>query len=298
MDKKIFVVLAGAVVALVLNSFYIVNQTEQVIVLQLGKPITFKEGGKEVSYINKPGLKMKVPFIQNVVRFDSRILYFEATDKEVLDSESKTLTVNAFARYKIVNPLTFYEKVTDQVGMDAKLDKIFEASLRDAIGKAPLKTLLTGNRKDVMKTIQDSVSTKAEDFGIKISDVRIVRADLPKENSEAIFKRMYTDRNKEAREYRAQGQEQAQIIVSTARKEATIIKANAERDAQIIRGEGDAKATKIFADAFGRDPEFFDFYRTMQAYKGSINKDSTRMVLSPDSEFLGYFGNINGSPSR
>lgn len=298
MDKKIFIVLAGAVVALVLNSFYIVNQTEQVIVLQLGKPITFKEDGKEVSYINKPGLKMKVPFIQNVVRFDSRILYFEATDKEVLDSESKTLTVNAFARYKIVNPLTFYEKVTDQVGMDAKLDKIFEASLRDAIGKAPLKTLLTGNRKDVMKTIQDSVSTKAEDFGIKISDVRIVRADLPKENSEAIFKRMYTDRNKEAREYRAQGQEQAQIIVSTARKEATIIKANAERDAQIIRGEGDAKATKIFADAFGRDPEFFDFYRTMQAYKGSINKDSTRMVLSPDSEFLGYFGNINGSPSR
>jgi membrane protease subunit HflC len=295
MDKKIFIVLAGAVVALVLNSFYIVNQTEQVIVLQLGKPITFKEDGKEVSYINKPGLKMKVPFIQNVVRFDSRILYFEATDKEVLDSESKTLTVNAFARYKIVNPLTFYEKVTDQVGMDAKLDKIFEASLRDAIGKAPLKTLLTGNRKDVMKTIQDSVSTKAENFGIKISDVRIVRADLPKENSEAIFKRMYTDRNKEAREYRAQGQEQAQIIVSTARKEATIIKANAERDAQIIRGEGDAKATKIFADAFGRDPEFFDFYRTMQAYKGSINKDSTRMVLSPDSEFLGYFGNINGS---
>lgn len=298
MDKKILIILAAGVVTLVLNSFYIVNQTEQVIVLQLGKPISFTDGGQTVSYINKPGLKVKVPFIQNIVRFDSRILYFEATDKEVLDSESKTLTVNAFARYRITNPLTFYEKVTDQSGMDAKLDKIFEASLRDAIGQAPLKTLLTGNRKDVMKMIQDNVSKKAADFGIKISDVRIVRADLPKENSEAIFKRMYTDRNKEAREYRAQGQEQAQIIVSTARKEATILKANAERDAQIIRGEGDAKATKIFADAFGRDPDFFDFYRTMQAYKSSINKDSTRMVLSPDSEFLGYFGNINGSSAK
>jgi membrane protease subunit HflC len=298
MKKNIIILLGGLAFVLLTNAFFIVNQTEQVIVLQFGKPVSFNEGGQEIKYINSPGLKFKVPFIQEVVRFDTRLLNFEASDKEVLDSENKTLTVNAFAKYKIVNPLTFYEKVTNQFGVNQKLDKIFEASLRDAIGKAPLRRLLTENRTQIMKVIQDSVTEKASDFGIEVQDVRIVRADLPKENSDAIFKRMYTDRNKEAREYRAQGQEQAQIIVSTAEKEATIIKANAERDAQIIRGEGDAKATAIFADAFNRDADFFGFYRSMQAYRGSINKDSTRMVLSPDSEFLGYFGDINGSNKR
>lgn len=298
MNKGLIIVLSAFFVILLLNSFFIVHQTEQVIVLQFGKPVEFKDNGEKVSYINNPGLKFKIPFIQDVVRFDRRILYFEASDKEVLDSENKTLTVNAFAKYKITDPLTFYEKVTDLRGVNSKLDKIFEASLRDAIGKAPLQTLLTENRKEIMKVIQDSVTEKALAFGIKIEDVRIVRADLPKENSDAIFKRMYTDRNKEAREYRAQGQEEAQKIVSKAEKLATIIIAEAERDSQIIRGEGDAIATKVFADAFNRDPEFFGFYRSMQAYKGSINKDSTRMVLSPDSEFLGYFGNINGASKK
>ena len=298
MNKGLVIVLSAVIAVLLLNSFFIVNQTEQVIVLQFGKPVEFKDQGEKVSYINRPGLKFKVPFIQEVVRFDNRILYFEASDKEVLDSEKKTLTVNAFARYKIINPLTFYEKVTDLRGVNSKLDKIFEASLRDAIGTAPLKTLLTEKRKEITQLIQESVTEKASDFGIAVEDVRIVRADLPEEISDAIFKRMYTDRNKEAREYRAQGQEQAQIIVSTAEKEATIITANAERDAQIIRGEGDARATQIFANAFNRDPEFFGFYRSMQAYKESINKDSTSMVLSPDSEFLGYFGDINGNRKR
>ncbi|PIR38742.1 MAG: HflC protein [Alphaproteobacteria bacterium CG11_big_fil_rev_8_21_14_0_20_39_49] len=298
MNKGLFAIVGVFIVLLLLNSFFIVNQTEQVIVLQFGKPVEFSDGGEKVSYINNPGLKFKIPFIQQVVRFDKRVLYFEAADKEILDSENKTLTVSAFAKYKITDPLTFYEKVTDLRGINSKLDKIFESSLRDAIGKAPLQTLLTDNRKGIMKEINDSVVEKSLAFGIQVTDVRIVRADLPKENSDAIFQRMYTDRNKEAREYRAQGQEEAQKIVSKAEKLATIIIAEAERDSQIIRGEGDAKATKIFADAFNRDSEFFSFYRSMQAYKGSINKDSTSMVLSPDSEFLGYFGDINGVRKR
>jgi membrane protease subunit HflC len=288
-DKKIWGIAIAVLIVFLANSLFIVSQTQQAIVLQFGKPVKFTDGDKEVSFINTPGLKMKVPFIQDVVFFDSRVLDFEATDKEVLDLEKKALTVNAFAKYKITDPLTFYEKVTNQVGIDNKLDKIFEASLRDAIGGAPLKTLLTGTRQDVMKKIQEDVSKKASDFGIEIFDVRIVRADLPKENSEAIFKRMFADRNKEAREYRAQGKEQAQIIVSTAAKEATIIQANAEKQAQITKGEGDGAASKIFADAFSQDPEFFKFYRSMQAYRKSINKDNTSMVLSPNSDFMKYF---------
>lgn len=294
MDKKLLLIAAAVFALLALNSFYIVDQTSQAIVLQFGKPVTFTDDGKEVSFVNTPGLKMKVPFIQDVVFFDKRVLDFEATDKEILDSERKTLTVNAFAKYKITDPLVFYRKVTNQSGIDSKLDRIFEASLRDAIGEVPLKALLTEARKGVIKKIKDDVSSSASDFGVEIFDVRIVRADLPKENSEAIFKRMFTDRNKEAREYRAQGKEQAQVIISTAEKEATVIEANAERDAQIIRGEGDAVAAKTFADAFNRDPEFYNFYRSMQAYRKSINKKDTRMVLSPDSEFMSYFRKFGG----
>jgi membrane protease subunit HflC len=292
-DKRVIAVGAVVVFLLLSNSLFIIPQTHQAIVLEFGKPVKFHDGDKEVSFINTPGLKMKVPFIQDVVLFDARVLNFEATDKEVLDVEKKALTVNAFAKYKITDPLTFYEKVKNQTGINNKLDKIFEASLRDAIGSEPLKVLLTGTRKDIMKKIQEDVSKRAKDFGIEIFDVRIVRADLPKENSEAIFKRMFTDRNKEAREYRAQGKEEAQIIVSTAEKEATIIEANAQKEAQITRGEGDAAASKIFADAFNKDPDFFNFYRTMQAYRKTINKDNTRMVLSPNSEFMGHFSNNN-----
>lgn len=294
MDKKILIIIAAILVFLGFNAFFIVEQKQQAIVLQFGKPVQFKDGDKTVSFISTPGLKLKIPFIQNVVFFDARILNFKATDKEVLDKDKKTLTVNAFAKYKIIDPLTFYEKVTNQRGINSKLDKIFEAALRDAIGGELLTTLLTETRREVMKEIEDAVSKRASDFGIEIFDVRIVRVDLPKKNSDAIFKRMFTDRNKEAREYRAQGKEQAQIIVSTAEKEATIITANAERDSQIIRGKGDAVATKTFANAYNRDTEFFKFYRSMQAYKKSINGENTRMVLSPDSEFMSYFGSISG----
>lgn len=291
-------IVAAALLILASNSFFIVGQTQQALVIEFGRPVKFNDGDKEVSYINTPGLKMKIPFIQDVAYFDNRILDFEATDKEIFDSEKKTLTVNAFAKYKITNPLAFYEKVTDIAGITSKLDKIFEASLRDTIGEITLKDMLTDKRKEIMHKIQESVSTKAADFGVKIIDVRIVRADLPRENSEAIFKRMFADRNKEAREYRAQGKEQSKIIISTAMKESTIIKANAEKESQTIRGEGDGTASKIFAEAFSKDPDFFNFYRAMQAYKRSVKKEDTRAMFSSDSEFMKYFWDSEGHPTK
>jgi modulator of FtsH protease HflC len=294
--KKIGV-LAAILLILAANSFFIVGQTQQALVIQFGKPVKFTDGDVDVSYINTPGLKVKIPFIQDVAYFDKRVLDFEATDKEIFDSEKKTLTVNAFAKYKIIDPLTFFEKVTDINGINSKLDRIFEASLRDTIGQIPLKAMLTDTRKDIMRKILENVSTKAADFGVQIQDVRIVRADLPRENSQAIFKRMFADRNKEAREYRAQGKEQAKIIISTAMKESTIIKANAEMEAQTVRGEGDGTASKIFADAFNKDPEFYDFYRSMQAYKKSVNNTDTRAILA-DGEFMKYFWSSNGATKR
>lgn len=288
-QNKIWIIIAvlGGLV-IILNSLFVVRQMEQVVVLQFGKPVQYKDKDVWVDYIKEPGLHFKIPFIQDVLYFDNRILDFEATDKEVLDLEKKALTVNAFAKYKIVDPLIFYEKVTDGNGINIRLDQIFEASLRDAIGSVPLRHLLTEGRKEVMQRIRQDVSKKASDFGIEVLDVRIVRSDLPKENSDSIYKRMYADRNKEAREYRAQGEEQSRIIRSQADKEVKIMMAEARKRAQIIRGEGDAEATKIYAEAFNKDPKFFDFYRTMQSYRLTLKKENTKMVLSPDSEFLQY----------
>lgn len=261
---------------LISNALFIVHQTEQAIVLEFGKPVQFKDGDKEVSFIRTPGLKLKIPFIQEVVFFDNRVLDFSATDKEVLDIEKKNLTVNAFAKYTIVDPLTFYEKVTDIRGINDRLDRIFEASLRDAIGSILLTQLLTGERKDVMDDIKQSVSEKAKDFGVRVFDVRIVRADLPPENSEAIYKRMRAEREKEAREHRAEGDKQGEII----------------------RGKADADAIKILANAFNRDPEFYAFYRSMEAYRKSLSGSNTTLVISPDGEFLEYFGDIDQKRSR
>lgn len=294
--KSTGIIVALAVLLLVaLNSFFVVSQTQRAIVLEFGKPVTFNDNGSDLGFIDSPGLKFKIPFIQEVKYFDTRILNFEATDKDVLDLEKKTLTVNAFAKYKIFDPLRFYEKVTDIRGINNSLDKIFEASLRDAIGSIPLSKLLTEARKDVIGQIKRSVSRKAEDFGIAVFDVRIVRADLPPENSNAIYKRMYAERNKEAREYRAQGQEEASILKSTADKKVTIIIAEAEKQAQITKGQGDAIAIKTFGSAFSKDKEFYQFYRTMEAYKSSINGKNTKMVLSPDSDFLKYFEKLNSN---
>ena len=294
MYKKLIIIPSIIVLILLYNAVFIVEETQQAIVLEFGKPVKFNDNGKEVSFIKSAGLKFKIPLIQDVVFFDDRILNFEATDKEVLDKENKKLTVNAFAKYKITNPLNFYEKVTDINGINRTLDKIFEANLRDAIGSILLSELLTEERKGIMKKIQEDVTRSAQDFGIKIFDVRIVRADLPTENSQAIYKRMYAERSKEAHEYRAKGEEQARILRSSADKEATILLANSEKEAQIIRGQGDAQAIKIYADAFSKDASFYDFYRSMQAYKKSLDGKDTQLLLSTESEFLKYFTNVHG----
>jgi membrane protease subunit HflC len=249
------------------NSFFIVQQSQQAIVLEFGRPVAFKDGDKTVYAIQSPGLKFKKPFVQEVVFFDQRILNFAATNKEVFDSEKKNLSVTAFAKYRIVDPLAFYQKVTDERGIRDKMDKIVETSLRDTIGRVPLGELLTAGRKTIVADIKNIVRERTIPFGVDILDVRIVAADLPEENSGAIYNRMRADRQKEAAEYRAQG----------------------EQEAQKIRGNADGEAIKIVASAFGKDPEFYHFYRSMQSYKKSVSAEDTTIYLSPKSEFLKFF---------
>ena len=258
MKLNILIIFAIFIIILLFDSFYVIEQREQAIVLQFGKPVTFKIDGQEINNISEPGLKFKLPFIQEVKKFNKRILTFEATDKEVLDIDKKNLTVNAFAKYQIIDPLKFYQKVTDISGIKDKLDRIFEAALRDEIGEIPLSNLLTKERTEIMSSVLSSIAESSKDFGITIFDVRIIRADLPTENSEAIYKRMRAEREKEAREYRAEGEEKGQIIRSTADKTARITIAKAKEESLKIKGTADATAAKIYADAFNQDKYYIE----------------------------------------
>jgi membrane protease subunit HflC len=269
---------------LITNLLFVVSQHQQALVFQFGEV---------VRVIKSPGLKLKVPFIQKIIYFDNRILNITADDKEITAKDQKRIRVNTFAKYKIVEPLKFYKTVRDEAGVRTRLNTIIESSLRQVLGEEPLSALLTSERALIMRKIQQLANTQATDFGVDVIDVRIVRADLPKENSEAIFKRMQTDREKEAKEIRAEGAEEALRIKSRADKEAKILLAEAQKKAQIIRGEGDGISSKIFADAFNRDPEFYNFYRSMQAYQHALNKNDTTFVLSPDSKFFKYFDQYN-----
>ena len=285
---------AGAVLvlaALVLNSaLFTVDMTEQAIVLQFGQP--------RGQVITKPGLHWKVPFVQNVVFIDKRLLNLESPTEEIIASDQKRLVVDAFARYRIVDALKFYQAVRDPRLTEARLQPSFGSALRNTLGDNTLEALVRDNRAGLMKKIQESFSRATAELGIEVVDVRIRRADLPQANSQAIFRRMQTEREREAAEIRAQGQEEAQRIRSKADRDVTVILADAERDGQIARGEGDAEKNKIYADAFGQDPEFFAFYRSMQAYKKSMKGDATTMVISPDSEFFRYFGDEAGGGAR
>lgn len=300
MSKKLVILICVLFISAILlsQSLFILDQREQAIVLQFGKPVEFTTlDGGTFAFIDKPGLKIKMPFIQEVKRFDKRTLNFEATDKEVLDLEKKNLKVNAFAKYLITNPLVFYQRVTDASGFDRKMDRIFEAALRDAIGKVPLEKLLTKDRAIVMNEIKSLIKENAElsegneGFGVKILDVRIVRTDLPDENSKSIYDRMRAEREREATAYRATGTERAKKITSTADKEVRIKLAKANETALITRGEGEAEAAKIYADAYNQDPEFFEFYRSMQAIETSLADNNTKLILSPESDLLQYLKN-------
>jgi len=262
-------------------SLFTVKEINQAIVLQFGDP-------KKI--ISEPGLQVKIPFIQNVVFIDRRILSLDPAPEEVIASDQKRLIVDAYARFKIVDPLKFYISVGDERVARSRLATIINSRLRGVLGKQSLATLLSEDRSKQMDIIQKDVNKEAQNFGIEIIDVRIKRADLPQANSEAIYKRMQTEREREAKEFRAKGAEMAVTITSTADKEVTVLLANAKKQSEIMKGEGDGQRNKIFAEAFGKDPEFFAFYRAMIAYEKALIGGDTSLILSPDSDFFKFFG--------
>jgi len=262
-------------------SLFTVKEINQAIVLQFGDP-------KQI--ISKPGLQVKIPFIQNVVFIDRRILSLDPAPEEVIASDQKRLIVDAYARFRIVDPLKFYISVGDERVARSRLATIINSRLRGVLGKQSLATLLSEDRSKQMDIIQNDVNIEAKNFGIEIIDVRIKRADLPQANSEAIYKRMQTEREREAKEFRAKGAEMAVTITSTADKEVTVLLANAKKQSEIMKGEGDGQRNRIFAEAFGKDPEFFAFYRAMIAYEKALIGGDTSLILSPDSDFFKFFG--------
>jgi len=263
-------------------SLFTVKEINQAIVLQFGDP-------KKI--VTTAGLQYKIPFIQNVVYLDRRILSLDPPPAEVIASDQKRLIVDAYARFKIIDPLKFYISVGDERVARSRLATIINSRIRSVLGKQSLATLLSEERSTQMSIIQEGVNVEAEKFGITIIDVRIKRADLPQANSEAIYKRMQTEREREAKEFRARGAEMAVTITSTADRKVTVILANAEKQSEIMKGEGDGIRNKIFADAYGRDPDFFSFYRAMQAYETALIGGDTTLILSPDSDFFKFFGN-------
>lgn len=276
----IVVILLAAGAFAAYSAAFVVSQTEQALVLQFGKPLRV---------IKQPGLYFKYPLVQTVTIYDKRILALDMRPQEVIAADQKRLVVDAFARFRITDPLLFYQAVTNEEVARSRLSSSMDASLRRVIGAANFEAIVRDDRSAMMERIADDVNAQAKNFGIDIVDVRLKRVDLPQANSEAIYSRMQTERQQEAAEIRARGREAGQRIRSEADRKATIIKAEAERDAQILRGEGDAERNKIYANAYGQDEDFFAFYRSMQAYEKGIKSEDTRMVLSPNSPFFSYF---------
>lgn len=265
---------------LAINSVYIVYQPEQAIVLQFGEPMRV---------VQDAGLKFKIPFIQNVVFYDKRLLNLDPPAQEVVLNDKKRLDVDSFTRYRIVDPLKFYKTVRNEYQAQSKLEEIVNSSLRKVLGRCTLTELLSEQRTKIMNDISANVKRDAEAIGVNVADVRIRRADLPIEVMQAINARMKTERERDAKEFRAMGQQEAQNIRATADKEATIIVAEAEKKSQITRGDGDREAVNIWNKTVGQDAEFYDFYRSLEAYRNSLSDDETSLVLSPDSEFFKYF---------
>ena len=283
---KILLPIIGVLVFISYTTMFTVNEIQQGIILQFGDP-------KRV--IQKAGLNFKIPFVQNVVLLDKRILNLDAPSEEIIASDQKRLIVDAFARFKIQDPLKFYISVGNERVARSRLSTIINSRIRGVLGNEELATLVSKERGRLMDKITQDVNAEASKLGIEIIDVRIKRADLPQQNSEAVYRRMQTERLREAKEFRAEGAEIAQTVRSTADKEVTIILAEANKKSEILKGEGDGKRNKIFADAFGKDPNFFSFYRAMQSYEKSLIGGETSLILSPDSEFFRFFGNIKSN---
>ncbi len=272
-------------ILVLLNGIFTMKETQQGLVLQFGDP-------KRV--IQKSGLHLKVPFIQNVVRYDNRILEYNLPIEEVIAVDKKRMLIDSFARFKITDPLEFYKTVGNEINVRNRLNSNVISSLRRVVGRVTLDELLSLERSNIMERIKIEVNDAAQRFGIEVVDVRIRRADLPEANSQAIFDRMISERVKEAKEFRAKGAEAAQIIRAEADKDKTVLLAEATRKSEILRGEGESQSISIYADAFERDSGFYSFYRSMQAYKNVLGEDGTTMILSPDSQFLEFFNNSRG----
>jgi membrane protease subunit HflC len=276
-----------AVVALIVvySALFTVYQTQQALVVRLGKV---------VRVVSEPGLHVKVPFIDSVIDIDKRILDLEAPAQEVIASDQKRLVVDAFARYRITDPLRFYQTLGSKSASDSQLKILLVSALRRVLGEASFIQVVRDKRAELMARIRQFVGQEAKSYGIDVVDVRIRRADLPEQNSQAVYRRMQTERQREAAEYRAQGQQRAQEIRSHADREVTVLVAEATSKAEQIRGEGDATRNKIFAEAYSKDPGFFAFYRSMQAYENGLKPDDTRLLIAPDSSFFRYFNHPSG----
>ena len=278
---KAYLLIVLVVAAVVLSgSLYIVNQTEQAIVLQFGEPVRL---------VKDAGLKIKLPLIQNVVYYDTRLLNLDPPAQEIVLNDKKRLDVDSFTRYRIVDPLKFYQTVRTETQARSKLEEIVNSSVRKVLGRVTLQELLSKERAQIMADISNAVKNDAEQIGVSVAEVRIRRADLPIEVLQAINDRMKAERDRDAKEFRAQGQQEAQQIRSKADKERTIIIAEAEKQAQIIRGEGDREATAIWNKAAAADPQFYAYYRSLEAYRASLGNDKNSFVLSPESDFFRYF---------
>ncbi|MFV0295353.1 MAG: protease modulator HflC [Hyphomicrobiaceae bacterium] len=277
----ILALLAGAA-AVAYFSLFIVHQNEQALVLEFGKP-------KRV--IDKPGLHWKIPVVETVDYFDKRILDLDTQPQEVTASDQKRIVVDAFARYRITDPLRFYQTVRDDRMVRSRLGPILESSIRRVLGSTTFLDLVRDKREELMRRIAQQVNAEGKEFGLVVVDVRIKRADLPEQNSKNIYDRMRAERQREAAEFRAEGTAAANRIRATADREATVIKAEATKKAESLRGEGDAQRNRIFAEAYGKDPDFFAFYRSMQAYKAGIKAGDSKLVLSPQSDFFRFFNN-------
>jgi membrane protease subunit HflC len=279
--NKLYITLLAIVAIMVIlaSSLFTVDQRQTGIVFQFGEAVRI---------IEKPGLNIKIPLIQNVQFLDKRILNVTAEEKELTASDEKRVIVDAFAKYKIVNPLKFVKTVHNYSGANLRLNKLLESAMRTVIGQYPLSTLLTDKRATLMYQIRDLVHAETSAFGIELIDVRILKADLPKENSEAIYSRMQTERHKEAKQIRAEGAEESARIRAKADKKNKVILAEAYMESQKIKGLGDNEAAKIYNDAYSKDPEFYKFYRSLAAYKASLGKENTQFVLSPNVEFFKY----------
>jgi membrane protease subunit HflC len=293
----VLVVLAGLAGIFAYLSMFIVHVNEQAVVLTFGSPeqVINQPGGK-----HGPGLYYRIPFVQTVDYFDKRILDLDSPPYEVNALDQKRLMVDSFSRYRITDPLLFYQSVRNEAGVRERLKPIVESALRRVLGAATFQEIVRDKREELMKKIAKQVNEDGKEFGLEVVDVRIKRADLPEQNQKNVFERMRAERQREAAEIRAEGTGASSKIKADADRQVTVIKAEAMREAERTRGEGDAERNRIFAEAYNRDPDFFAFYRSMQAYEAGMKggETETRMLLSPDSDFFKYFNNPSGTAGQ